>query len=379
MAKAKYTYNEKRKEWVTLAWDGTYNADGSKHRKMLTSKKSSKDLEEKVRLLRTAIETKGATAAGNISFYEYALQWVESSKSAKSLRTKDMYSGCVKRHFSSLQNILLQDISHRHFQQLINANIDKPRTCQIIDITFKQVIKSAVKDHYLPKSALDDILEDVSLPAYHKTEKRPLTDVEKKAIKLVKLPPNKNAFLKILFYTGVRRGEALALMKGDFDFKKKTVSISRDIQFHSSGSTIKQSPKSSNGFREIPLSDALIDEIKDYVLSCDDYLFKTQQGGIMTDTAYRRMWQSIITSLNIALGYNPNAKKDKTEKQITDLTAHIFRHNFCTELCYQVPAISTKKIARILGDSEKMVLDVYSHIKEEKEDAAGAISNALKL
>ena len=91
------------------------------------------------------------------------------------------------------------------------------------------------------------------------------------------------------------------------------------------------------------------------------------------------MWESIITSLNIALGYNPNAKKDRGEKPIQDLTAHIFRHNFCTELCYQIPAISTKKIAQILGDSERMVLDVYSHIKEENENISDAISNALKL
>ena len=98
----------------------------------------------------------------------------------------------------------------------------------------------------------------------------------------------------------------------------------------------------------------------------------------MTETAYKRMWESILTSLNIVLGYNPNAKKDKEEKPIQGLTAHIFRHNFCTELCYQVPAISTKKIAQILGDSEKMVLEV-SHIKEEHENAADAIANALKL
>lgn len=379
MAKAKYTYNEKRKEWYTLAWDGTYNADGSKHRKWVSSKKSSKDLEEKIRQLKTAIESNGATLAGNISFYDYAMQWVNTSKSSRAPQTREMYEGCIRRHFSSFQNVLLQDIKHRHLQQLINANSGKPRTCQIIDLTFRQIIKSAVREHYLPKNALEDILEDVSLPAYKKKEKRPLTDLEKQAIKKVRLDDKKNAFIKILFYTGVRRGEALALMREDFDFERKVVSISKDVQFLSSGSSIKYSPKSANGFREIPLSDALIAEIRPYVDKCDDYLFKTRDGAIMTATAYRRMWESIITSLNIAIGYNPNAKKNKSEKQITDLTAHIFRHNFCTELCYQIPAISTKKIAKILGDSEKMVLDVYSHIKEEKEDAAGAISNALKL
>ncbi len=198
-------------------------------------------------------------------------------------------------------------------------------------------------------------------------------------MQLVKLDGRKNAFLKILFYIGVRHGEALALMKDDFEFEIKTVSITKDIQFLSSGSSIKYSPKSSNRFRTIPLSDALIAEIRPYVESREDYLFKTRNGAIMTKQAYIRMWESIITSLNIALGYNPNAKKNRTEKQITNLTAHIFQHNFCTELGYQIPAISTKKIAKILGDSEKMVLDVYSHIKEEKEDAAGAISNVLRL
>lgn len=379
MAKAKYTYNEKRKAWIACAWDGTYNADGSKHRKTLQSKKSSKDLEEKINALKAAVKNGSATRAGNISFYRYALEWAETAKKSKSEQTQAMYTGCINRHFKCLDMVLLQEVSHRHYQQIINANIDHPRTCQIIKITFNQVIKQAIRDHYLSKDALDDITEDIALPTYQKKEKRPLTELERKAVKKVKLDPRKNAFLKILFYTGVRRGEALALMKSDFDFDKKTVSITKDIQFLPTGSSVKYSPKSAHGFREIPLSDALIREIKGYVNKCDDYLFKTQTGGIMTETAYKRMWESILTSLNIVLGYNPNAKKNKGEKPIQGLTAHIFRHNFCTELCYQVPAISTKKIAQILGDSEKMVLEVYSHIKEEHENAADAIANALKL
>jgi hypothetical protein len=93
------------------------------------------------------------------------------------------------------------------------------------------------------------------------------------------------------------------------------------------------------------------------------------------------MWDSIITTLNIADGYRPNAKKDRKPRRITDLTAHIFRHNYCTELCYMVPKglITTKKIAQIFGDTEEMVLKIYSHIVEEKEDAAGAVNAAFKI
>ena len=51
MAKAKYKMNS-RGEYATKIWDGTYNADGSKHRINLKSKKSSADLEKKVNALK---------------------------------------------------------------------------------------------------------------------------------------------------------------------------------------------------------------------------------------------------------------------------------------------------------------------------------------
>ena len=98
----------------------------------------------------------------------------------------------------------------------------------------------------------------------------------------------------------------------------------------------------------------------------------------MTANAYRRMWDSIICSLNMAVGYNPQAKKERY-RPITDLTAHVFRHNYCTELCYQIPKISTKMVARLLGDNEKMVIEVYSHLLEEKEDTASAINDIFNL
>lgn len=55
MAKAKYTKNS-RGEFETKIWDGTYNPDGSQHRKRLVSKKSSADLERQVNQLKNAVE-----------------------------------------------------------------------------------------------------------------------------------------------------------------------------------------------------------------------------------------------------------------------------------------------------------------------------------
>ena len=64
---------------------------------------------------------------------------------------------------------------------------------------------------------------------------------------------------------------------------------------------------------------------------------------------------------------------------ITGLTAHIFRHNYCSNLCYKVPEISIKKIAQLMGDTEKVVIDVYNHIIDEKEDVSEVVESALAM
>ena len=81
-----------------------------------------------------------------------------------------------------------------------------------------------------------------------------------------------------------------------------------------------------------------------------------------------KMWARILKALQAV-----------SSKQITGLTAHVFRHNYCTNLCYQIPKVSIEKIAELLGDTEKMVLEVYNHMVMEKEDATGAVEDALSF
>lgn len=98
------------------------------------------------------------------------------------------------------------------------------------------------------------------------------------------------------------------------------------------------------------------------------YLFTMRNGKLVTKSSYRKMWERIIRRM-----------QEVCSDQIVDLTAHVFRHNYCTNLCYQIPTVSIKRIAQLLGDTEKMVLDVYNHIILEKEDAAAAVNNAINF
>ena len=375
MAKAKYSYNENRKEWYTLVYDGTYTSDGKKHRKWISSKKSSADLERKVQAFKKNVEEQGAVIDSEYTFGEYAQIWLETSKATKEQNTRRMYAGILNSCFNGINHIPLTQITHSHFQQCINEKIDHPRTCQQLSLTFKQIIRNAVRDRYLPRYALEDVLADISLPKYQKPLKRALSEQEKNALELAVLDDRKRSFVSVLYYCGLRKSEALALTKQDFDFEKKTITITRAWINNVNTPSIKPYPKSDNGIRVVPIPDKAIPFIQPFVESSTGYIWHGAGNKLMTETSYRTMWNSIITSLNVALGYNPNQKKPKPVRPIQGLTAHVFRHNYCTELCYQVPTISTKKIAQLLGDTEKMVLDVYSHIKEENEDVSTAINN----
>lgn len=315
-----------------------------------------------------------------VPFFDYSVKWFETYKQCKEYNTQEMYHNVIFVHFQRyFNNMDVRHIDLYTVQGLINQNIDHPRTCEILLLTLKQVLKSAVRDGLLSEKSFNIIFEGVTLPKRKKSLKRPLTDIERKAVFAADLSPMKRTFLYLLYYTGIRKGEALALRPDDFDFIKGSVLISKTLIFTGfSDSELKFSPKSENGFREIPLPAECISSIRPYILSCDGFLFHGQRAVLANRSFYRRFWESIVLSLNVAAGYNPFSKKNKLPKPIQGLSAHIFRHDFCTQLCYQVPDISTKMIAQLLGDSEKMVLDVYSHIVLDKEKVLSSIEAARK-
>ena len=375
MAKAKYTANS-RGEWETKIWDGTYNADGSKHRKRLVSKKSSADLERQVNQLKKEVDNGQYVQSIDITFLEYAKSWLKTKKAAREMNTRKMYENIIETHLSFLEDVRLCDIRNSHLQLAINNALDKPRTCQQIEVTFKQIMKMAVTDNYIGSGMYDKICSDINLPKYIKKEKRPLTPTEKEAITQADFTDREKAFVYIIYTCGLRRGEALALSK--FDFKsegdKYSVSITKTLIFPNNASEIKPMPKTDHGFRTIPIPAKTSAFLKQYIAALPGtYLFTCRDGSNMTHSAYVKMWGSIVRKMNYA------ASGTDAFPVITNLTAHIFRHNYCTNLCYQVPAISVKKIAQLMGDTEKMVLDVYNHIMDEKEDAAAVVNDILAL
>ena len=359
--------------WQTKVWDGTYKANGTKHRVSLYSTKSSGDLEKKVNKFKREVEKGQVTVKSDMTFMEYARTWNTTYKAVRSNNTKKMYSNVIDKHFAPMLGIKLCDTRRTHFQGLINEAMQKPRTCQQIALTFKQVIKAAVSDKLLPASAVEDICSGVDLPKYRPGEKRALFPEEKEAIKAADLLPRERAFIYVILGCGLRRGEALALTVFDVSLKKSELTINKALEFGVNDSAIKDT-KSANGERTVPMPPYLKAFMQDYIPTLQGTnLFTKLDGSPITKSSYDKMWRSIVKKLNTAAGGTDEFSV------ITGLTAHVFRHNYCTNLCYQVPKISLRKIAELLGDTQKMVMDVYNHVMEEKENVVDAVESATAL
>lgn len=69
---------------------------------------------------------------------------------------------------------------------------------------------------------------------------------------------------ELLFWTGIREGELLALTPSDFDFENRTLAIDKSLA-RKGGEAIIGPPKTKKSYRKIAISEFLAEEIREYV------------------------------------------------------------------------------------------------------------------
>ena len=147
---------------------------------------------------------------------------------------------------------------------------------------------------------------------------------------------------EMLYWTGIRLGELLALTPSDFDFERKTVSISKSYQ-RIRKKDIVTSPKTEKSNRVINMPDFLSEEMQDYIKSLygiaendrvfpisKSYLHHEMDRGAENAGVKRIPIHSIRhshISLLIDLGFSAVAIADRVGHESIDITynyAHMF-------------------------------------------------------
>lgn len=178
---------------------------------------------------------------------------------------------------------------------------------------------------------------------------------------------------RFILQTGLRTGELVGLKWEDIDFDKRTMTISRSMEFrHSTGVWRVGEPKSSSGYRTIPLTNEAIRILKDQKVKNShlkvtpiewrEYVFLCRKGTPIKNSTYDTALYKICNKA----GIKPFAM-------------HILRHTFATR-CIE-GGMKPKTLQKILGHSNiGITMNLYvTTTDDEKQKEIELVESALML
>lgn len=186
-----------------------------------------------------------------------------------------------------------------------------------------------------------------------------LTEEQEEAVKAEWQDAEFGLFALFLLYTGMRRGEALAISYSDIDRKKGVIHVNKKLSYAGRNKPVMEDwTKSENGIRDIPLLAPLAAALPRNRIGL---VFPGQDGGYMTDCELYRNWRKFCRDIGFV------EKTPGGEEQFP-ISPHCFRHSFAT-ICYEA-GLDPRQAAKICGDTPETLEKVYTHLREKRKVSA---------
>jgi integrase len=139
---------------------------------------------------------------------------------------------------------------------------------------------------------------------------------------------------KFILYTGLRKGEAVALTWEDIDFSKETIKVNKSLDYDND---VTKTTKTQSGIRTIPLFPKALETLQNIGIKQSGLVFEGIDAASLT-----------------------NSLKYHSEKIGLDLAPHNLRHTFATR-CLEA-GIEPKVVQEWLGHkSYATTINTYSH------------------
>lgn len=158
--------------------------------------------------------------------------------------------------------------------------------------------------------------------------------------------PKYRALFAFLFFTGKRKGEALALSPADVDLTKKTVKINKSLTKKTSDKSYKITSTKAERKDEIPLCDPLVNILSEYTPG-NTYYFEGQK----PDTPMSE--NAVIYAFNKAI----------EKAGVKKIRIHDLRHSFVSMLIHLGANLFV--VADLVGDTTEQITKTYGHLYQE--------------
>jgi len=184
--------------------------------------------------------------------------------------------------------------------------------------------------------------------------------------------PKAIAIFRLSFFTGMRKGELLALQISDIDFDDKTLTINKTVSRGIDSKPIITTPKTKTSIRTIGLDDKTCVVMKQWIKELrkemfilgynidsdpNQLLFPNTNNQLLSLTKINKWLQFVIDA------YNKGKKDDDKLKRIN---VHGIRHTACSLMLESGSSI--KAVQLQLGHSDtSQIMKVYWHISNKTQ------------
>lgn len=349
-------------------WEGRYpcgyHADGKTKYRSVYGRSYTEVKEKLLQIQKQRMQTIKHT---NLTVKALFEEWLLKISSHTKESTLANYQMKITKHllpsFGGMRYDLLNaQMVHEFTKKKLKSGLSAKYVADIL-IVFKSMTKYVNREH-----GYHNPLVNVSLPkSSKKTDVRILDPKEQRQLTGY-LDSNKNrtslgVFLSV--YTGIRIGELCALRWGDIDLNKRILTVRRTIQRISdrekenSTKLIIAAPKSLSSVRSIPIPECLLDRLKQFQSSQEDFVLSGNTKPVEPRTMQYR-FASILKKANLP-----------------SVHFHSLRHLFATN-CIKL-GFDVKSLSEILGHSSvEITLNRYVHSSfEQKRICMERLSNAV--
>lgn len=310
-------------------------------------------------------------------FGDFAVEWFTVRKRpGLSPSSVEAYRTALNVHILPVfGERMLRSISPVELQEFVNGFAGSSSTkITMIQSTIKSIFAAAFDDRVL---TYDPAIHLKKPAAKETAEKRALTSDERVRVETVCETHEDGLYLALLYYLGVRPGEARGLQWGDIDWSEGFIHIQRDVDYKAGATAGKLKTKSSD--RLLPLPQKLSALLWPQRGLPSAYILTAPvSGGSLSKTSAERAWLRLMIACGMAEPLSPPQQADvsdppKDDRSARDLrrlykpliTPHTLRHNYAT-MCWEND-IDVYSAMRLLGHSSiKTTMDIYTHLTDSQ-------------